>query len=168
MTMFLKEAGSSFSESIQPKSFIFFSLADLEKKIRQSKTTGTLNISSQGLANFPTEILRVRGRMVNFQANHNTIPFLPAGFCTSLFALQKVSLQDNRLTHLPHDFAELTNLEVLDLSYNFFISFPESVRVTLLSLFLCAMRCVFESYCFDLVFIYFCCKTISNRVFLPP
>jgi len=111
-----------------PKPFSFLSLPDLEKKIKQAKTTGTLNISNQGLSILPREILSVKGRMVTFLASNNAIPHLPNGFCTRLFAITKLSLHDNRLTQLPGDFGVLANLEVLDLSYNSFTAFPESVR----------------------------------------
>jgi len=110
-----------------PKPFSFLSLPDLEKKIKQAKTTGTLNISNQGLSILPREILSVKG-MITFLASNNAIPHLPNGFCTRLFAITKLSLHDNRLTQLPGDFGVLANLEVLDLSYNSFAAFPENVR----------------------------------------
>lgn len=126
--MFLKQGDINLDIGL-PKSFTFLSLPELEKKIKQSKTTGTLNICNYGLANLPKEILSIKGRLFTFLANNNSIPYLPIGFCSRLFAINKLYLQDNNLTQLPGDFGELANLEVLDLSYNSFAAFPEIVRL---------------------------------------
>lgn len=115
------------TETGLPPPFAFLSLPDLEKKIKAAKTTGSLNISNQGLAILPRDILSVKGRLVTFYATNNFIPFIPVGFCTRVSAITKLALLDNRLTQLPGDFGVLTNLEMLDLSYNSFTAFPEIV-----------------------------------------
>jgi len=118
------------TESVGGRAIVSLSLNELEERIKRAKITGALDVSNKGLATFPNEIQQLRGKITAFSCNHNSIARIPDGLAESMVTLTKVELQSNWLTNLPPDFGKLTNLEILDLSYNLLSAPPDSVAFT--------------------------------------
>src|SRR5688572_20868803 len=101
-----------------------FSIELLKKKLKEEKKVGSVDLSHQGLARLPEELLHSRGAKV-LQCDFNYISILPSGFCSRVSGtLTRLSLHSNRLSTLPWEFSLLSKLRLLELSYNYLTTLP--------------------------------------------
>jgi hypothetical protein len=98
----------------------------LEEALKEPANVYRLDLSHNGLTEFPMEILR----LINLQTlnlSNNGIEILPADI-VKLHKLQYLNLSTNGIKKLPAEIASLRHLKKLDLSQNQFLN-SELLRV---------------------------------------
>ena len=97
-------------------------------KIKESMHTQSYSIEliSEELYEFPTELLAVTGTLKCLNLSKNSIYLIPVSI-SQFKSLQKLYLNSNKLSHLPNGISELKCLEILDLSCNQFLEIPNQL-----------------------------------------